>query len=103
LFGVLIYGAGGTRYKNFEAFASGLPVITTSVGIGGTDATDGVEVIVRDKPEEIAQAAIELLQDKNQYQQISKNAQKMVAAKYDWAPIAKHLSNIYESLKTKNS
>lgn len=96
-----IYGAGGTRYKNFEAFASGLPVITTSVGIGGTDATDGVEVIVRDKPEEIAKAAIELLSDKSKYQMISKNAQKMVAAKYDWAPIAKHLSNIYESLKSK--
>jgi glycosyltransferase involved in cell wall biosynthesis len=95
-----IYGAGGTRYKNFEAFASGLPVITTSVGIGGTDAEDGVDVIVRDDPEQIAQAVIELLQDKVLYKAISENAKKMVAAKYDWDPIAKHLSNIYESLKT---
>jgi glycosyltransferase involved in cell wall biosynthesis len=95
-----IYGSGGTRYKNFEAFASGLPVITTSVGIGGTDATDGVDVIVRDEPLEIAKAAIDLLEDKKKYQMISENAKKMVAQKYDWAPIAKHLSNIYESLKT---
>jgi glycosyltransferase involved in cell wall biosynthesis len=94
-----IYGSGGTRYKNFEAFASGLPVVTTSVGIGGTEATDGVDVIVRDDPSEIAKAAIELLHDKKRYNRILENARKMVAQKYDWAPIAKHLSNIYESLK----
>lgn len=94
-----IYGAGGTRYKNFEAFASGLPVVTTSIGIGGTDAVDGQEVIVRDSPTEIAEATIELLQDKARYKMIAENAKKMVAQKYDWDPIAKHLSDIYESLK----
>lgn len=94
-----LYGAGGTRYKNFEAFASGLPVITTSIGIGGTDAEDGKEVIVRDDPKEIAKAAIEMIRDKNKYKQISDNAKKMVAEKYDWDPIAQHLSDIYESLK----
>ncbi len=94
-----IYGSGGTRYKNFEAFASGLPVITTSVGIGGTDAEDGVDVIVRDDPEEIAKAAIDLLENKTLYKSISENAKKRVAEKYDWDPIAKHLSNIYESLR----
>ena len=94
-----IYGSGGTRYKNFEAFASGLPVITTSVGIGGTDAEDGIDVIVRDDPEEIAKAAIDLLENKTLYKSISENAKKMVAEKYDWDPIAKHLSNIYESLR----
>lgn len=94
-----IYGAGGTRYKNFEAFASGLPVVTTSIGIGGTDAEDGKEVIVRDTPEEIADATIDLLQDKAKYKMIAENAKKMVTEKYDWDPIAKHLSDIYESLK----
>lgn len=94
-----LYGSGGTRYKNFEAFASGLPVVTTSIGIGGTDAIDGKEVIVRDDPTEIAEAAIELIQDKKKYQKISENAKKMVKEKYDWGPIAKHLSDIYESLK----
>lgn len=94
-----IYGAGGTRYKNFEAFASGLPVVTTSIGIGGTDVTDGVEVVVRDDPKAIAEATVELIQDKQKYKKISENAKKMVAQKYDWDPIAKHLSNIYESLK----
>lgn len=98
-----IYGSGGTRYKNFEAFASGLPVVTTSIGIGGTDATDGKEVVIRDKPEEIARATVELIENKDKYQQILDNAKKMVKEKYDWDPIAKHLSEIYQSLGGKEN
>lgn len=93
-----IYGSGGTRYKNFEAFASELPVVTTSIGIGGTDAHDGTDVLVRDNPGEISKATIELIGNKAKSEQIAQNAKKMVDQKYDWDPIAKHLSNIYESL-----
>lgn len=96
-----IYGGGGTRYKNFEAFASGLPVVTTSIGIGGTDANDGVEVIIRDKPDEIADAAVGLLTDRVLYKKIAENAKEMVRKKYDWDPIAKNLSRIYEDLGKK--
>ena len=93
-----IYSGHGTRLKNFETFASGLPVVTTSIGIGGTDAEDGKEVIIRDKPEEIATAATKLLNDKVLYANLADNAKKMVQKKYDWDPIAKKLSRIYEEL-----
>jgi polysaccharide biosynthesis protein PslH len=93
-----IYGGGGTRYKNFEAFASGLPVITTSIGIGGTYAKDGLDVIIRDKPEDIASTAIELLKNKDQYRKIASNAKKLVRQKYDWDPIAKKLGQIYQQV-----
>lgn len=96
-----IYGGGGTRYKNLEAFASGLPVITTSIGIRGTEAKDGIEVIIRDEPDEIADAAVSLLSDKMLYKKISDQAKKMVEQKYNWDPIAKKLSNIYEELGQK--
>lgn len=93
-----IFGGGGTRYKNLEAFASGLPVVTTSIGIRGTDAKDGREVIVRDDPEDIATSASEILNNPKLYQKIAANAKKMVKQKYDWDPIAKKLSLIYEEL-----
>ena len=93
-----IYGGGGTRYKNLESFASGLPVVTTSIGIGGTDAKDGTDVIIRDKPEEIAEMVVELIKNESLNKRISENAKKLVKDKYDWDPIAKHLSQIYEKL-----
>ncbi|OGE30262.1 hypothetical protein A3C59_04765 [Candidatus Daviesbacteria bacterium RIFCSPHIGHO2_02_FULL_36_13] len=93
-----IYGGGGTRYKNFEAFASGLPVITTSIGIRGTDAKDGEDVLIKNTPKEIADAVLQLLKDRKLYSQIADNAKKMVKEKYDWDPIAKKLSRIYEDL-----
>lgn len=93
-----IYGGGGTRYKNFEAFASGLPVITTSIGIGGINAKDGEEVIVRDEPEEIAKAAVELFSNPTLAKKIANNAKKLVKDKFDWDPIARNLSRIYQQL-----
>ena len=93
-----IYGGGGTRYKNFEAFASGLPVVTTSIGIGGIDAKDGIEIVVRDKPGEIAKAAVELLENFKLAAKIAKMAKKLVKDKFDWDPIARKLSRIYDQL-----
>lgn len=96
-----IYSGGGTRLKNFETFASGLPVVTTSIGIGGTEAEDGKHVIIRDDPGDIAKAAIELIQDKTLYETVSRNARELVEKKYDWGPIASKLSGIYEELGKK--
>lgn len=96
-----IYGGGGTRYKNFEAFASGLPVVTTSIGIGGTNARDGVEVIIRDTPEDIAKSAIELIKNPSLAKKISEMAKKLVKQRYNWDQIAGKLSQIYEALGRK--
>lgn len=93
-----IYSGGGTRLKNFETFASGLPVITTSIGIGGTDAKDGIHAIVKDKPEDIAEAAIDLVGDKKMYDKLALNARELVKTKYDWDAIAERLSRIYQDL-----
>lgn len=93
-----IYGGGGTRYKNFEAFASGLPVITTSIGIGGIEAKDGLEVVIRDDPDEIVEAAVQLLNNPDKARKIAQEARKFVKNKFDWDPIAKNLNRIYEQL-----
>lgn len=93
-----IYGGGGTRYKNFEAFASGLPVVTTPIGIGGINAKDGEEVLIRDEPGEIAKAAVELLENSELAAKIADNARRLVKDKFDWDPIARNLSRIYEQL-----
>src|SRR3989338_1125091 len=96
-----IYGSGGTRYKNFEAFASSLPVITTSIGIGGTEATNGKEVIICDDPEEIIKETVKLLKDPRRQKELAKNAKEMVRKKYDWDPIVAKLDSLYKEVARK--
>ncbi len=96
-----IYGGGGTRYKNFEAFASGLPVVTTSIGIGGIDAKDGKDVILRDNPRDLAEAAIEVIRTPTLAKKIASNAKKLVKEKNNWDQIAQNLSQIYEGLASR--
>lgn len=93
-----MYGSGGTRYKNLESFAAGLPVVSTSIGFNGLDVVDGRDVLVREKPIELAEAAIKVIEDKNLREKLASNAKKLVQAKYDWESIANNLSEIYEEI-----
>ena len=54
---------GGTRLKVVEAFAYGVPVISTGAGAEGIDATDGTELLLADTPAEIVAAVQRLLND----------------------------------------
>lgn len=91
---------GGTSYKILEAMASGLPVVTTSLGIEGIEATDGKEVIVRDSPEEIAKAVVDLLKNERRRKEIGQKAQKLMEEKYDWEKISTKLSRIWEEVSS---
>lgn len=93
-----MYGSGGTRYKNLESFASGLPVVSTSIGFNGLDVVDGQEVLVREKPEDLAKAAIEVIENNKLREKLAKNAKLLVKQRYDWESIARSLSQIYEEI-----
>lgn len=56
------YG-GGTRIKILEAFAHGVPVVSTALGCEGLDAEDGLHLIVRDGAQALADACADLLED----------------------------------------
>ena len=46
---VPLEAGGGTRLKILEAFAAGLPVISTAVGCEGLEVSDGVHLLVTDR------------------------------------------------------
>jgi glycosyltransferase involved in cell wall biosynthesis len=50
----------GTRIKLLEAFAAGVPVVTTTKGAEGLDVVDGEHVLIAHSPEEFADAIGEL-------------------------------------------
>ncbi len=91
-------GPGGTRLKILGAMASGVPVVTTTTGIEGIDAEDGREVLVKDKPEEIAEATARVLKDEKLYQKLTLAARRLVEEKYNWQKISEMLNKIYQEV-----
>jgi glycosyltransferase involved in cell wall biosynthesis len=61
---VPLTAGGGTKYKIIEATASGIPVVTTRVGLRGLDLRPGVDVLLADTDDEIAAAVLRLWNDR---------------------------------------
>ena len=49
--------------KILNSWAMGKPVVTTSIGCEGLAAQDGVNLLVRDRPEDFAAAILRVLRD----------------------------------------
>lgn len=60
-----IRAGGGTRIKILEAFASGVPVVSTALGAEGLSAEDGVHLLIADTPDAFAAACVRLVQDED--------------------------------------
>ena len=95
---VPLRAGGGTRLKILESMAFGRPVISTSIGCEGLDVCNNENIIISDKPQEFARKTIELLQNKDFREKISKNARNLVECNYSWKSIAKRQIQIYEKL-----
>ncbi len=87
---------GGTSYKILESMATGLPVITTPLGVEGIGAKKNQEVLIGETSQEIADQVVRLIQDKMLYETISQNARKLIEEKYDWKVISKKLEYVYK-------
>ncbi len=78
---------GGTRLKVLEAMALGTPVVSTSKGAEGLEATPGVDILIADSPVAFARHVVDLLEDRQLREGLSANGQKLVRKKYDWEMI----------------
>ncbi len=89
--------AGGTSYKILEAFASGIAVVTTNLGIVGLEAKNNIHVLSGETPFELADLVCSLLTNHSLYNRITLNARKFVEEKYEWKKITKKLEEVYVS------
>lgn len=89
--------AGGTSYKILEAFASGVAVVTTNLGIEGLEAKNETQVLACENAFELADLVCNLVTDHSLYKRLTLNARKLVEDKYDWEIIAEKLNEVYMS------
>lgn len=91
----------GTRIKILHSMALGLPVVSTSLGCEGLAVKDGQDILIRDAPEQFAEAILMLIQDRHLATQLRIAGRKLVEERYDWTSIFKRLEK--EMLALVNS
>jgi GT2 family glycosyltransferase/glycosyltransferase involved in cell wall biosynthesis len=88
----------GVRVKILEAFASGIPVVSTSLGAEGISVKSGHDVILADTPEPFAEGCLRLLEQPDLARSIAANARRLVEEKYDWPIVMAKLDATYRVL-----
>ncbi len=84
----------GIKNKILEAMSMELPVVSTSIGISGINAENGVEYILADTTEEFKEAIVKLSSDKDLRDKIGKNARIFVENNYSWETSMDRLESI---------
>lgn len=79
-----IRAGSGTRLKILEAFAAGLPVVSTSLGAEGLEANHDEHLLLADNAQSFAQAIQSLLKDDALCQRLSRSAIELARKQYDW-------------------
>jgi len=73
----LRYGAG-MKGKIGQALSFGLPAVTTTIGSEGMNLTDGREILIRDEPQQFAEAVARLYQSAELWQTLSDDGFRFV-------------------------
>lgn len=98
LFVCPIRSGSGVRVKLLEAFASGIPVVSTTIGAEGLARTDGEFCALADDPEGFAARCVQLLEDSEMASSMALRARKEVVENWDAAAITRRLVDKYREL-----
>lgn len=85
---VPLESGGGTRLKILEAFAAGVPVISTPIGCEGIEARPGGHLAVAER-EDFAAATLKLLSRPDRASVLAMLARALARQRYDWSVVAR--------------
>jgi glycosyltransferase involved in cell wall biosynthesis len=94
---VPLEAGGGSRLKILEAFAAGLPVVSTPIGAEGIEAQDGTHLLLAGRSE-ISEAILRVIRNPTLALTLASNARVLAELQYDWAHIGQRAASIGESL-----
>jgi glycosyltransferase involved in cell wall biosynthesis len=102
LFVCPIRSGSGVRVKLLEAFASGIPVVSTYLGAEGLARVDGEFCALADDASGFAAKVVQLLEDEAAAAAMAERARREVLENWDAAAITRKLVAKYEEiLRTK--
>ncbi|MBV9268494.1 MAG: glycosyltransferase [Acidobacteriaceae bacterium] len=90
-----ILSGSGLRVKLLEAFASGIPVVSTTLGAEGLARFSGQYCELADSPEEFARSVVTLLKDPEYASDLAHRGRRMVEQDHDAIKASMKLAQLY--------
>jgi polysaccharide biosynthesis protein PslH len=81
---VPLLSGSGTRLKILEAWAAGLPVVSTALGAEGLPARDGENILLADAPDQFAAAVTRLLACTDLRHRLGTTGRSLVEKEFTW-------------------
>ncbi|MFL5887277.1 MAG: glycosyltransferase family 4 protein [Thermoleophilaceae bacterium] len=75
---------GGTRLKVLEAFAAGLPVVSTAKGVEGLDVVAGEHYVAAESNDDFVSALAHLCSDRAARVRLTDRGRQLVRERYSW-------------------
>ncbi|MFZ1978682.1 MAG: glycosyltransferase family 4 protein [Bacteroidota bacterium] len=92
-----LFSGGGVRIKALNAFATGTPIVSTSIGIEGIPVNDGIECCIANDALRYSESILKLMESKEYFDFITKKAFIMVQY-YEWSSIVQRQINFMKEL-----
>jgi glycosyltransferase involved in cell wall biosynthesis len=97
-----ILSGSGVRVKLLEAFAAGMPVVSTRLGAEGLAENDGDVCLLADDPQEFADRVVRLFEHPDEGEKMAERARAAVIAERDITGMMARLDTRYrEAVKQK--
>jgi glycosyltransferase involved in cell wall biosynthesis len=90
--------AAGARLKALVAMASGLPILSTAIGMEGIEAEPGRHFCLAERSDEWPSQASSLLADAAMRRSMATQARTLVEQRYDWSAVQPCLEAAYAEL-----
>jgi polysaccharide biosynthesis protein PslH len=91
----------GIKNKVLEAMAMGIPLVATPLSCDGISLSEGKNVLYGNAANELAAAAVTLLQDRLKQAQMSQSNREFVETNYTWQRVAYEYESLYERVRSR--
>jgi glycosyltransferase involved in cell wall biosynthesis len=88
----------GTRIKILEAFANGVPVVSSTIGAEGLDVVNGRDILIADDPKDLAAACVRVLRDPALGERLAASAAAVYEERYRWEPIRRLIGTVAQQV-----
>jgi len=98
VFVVPLRAGGGMRVKILDAWARGIPIVSTTIGAEGIMYQPGKDILIADTAKDFALAVQKILTDDNLAQSLSHTGRRTLEDCYDWRKIYPAWDTVYQQV-----